>query len=144
MSSMPREEKLRAYREALFMLLREVLGGGIPAFGVCGSLDNVLRVHQEVQLDGYVFCYVNAQAWEHAVRDVTLAANGKFMASSYFIPEATRARASRWEGAGLVNRLQFIYWLIERIDRGEAFVDEVEAEAAGWARADSGKVHDKC
>lgn len=143
MSSMTREEKLRAYRKALFVLLREVQYGGTPALGVCGSLDNILRVHPGEGLDGYVFCHANAHAWEHAVRTGTVAVNGKFLADAYFVP-AGNTPTSRWVGEGYKKRVQFMRWLIDRIDSGEAFIDEWEAEAAGWARADSGKVHDEC
>lgn len=143
MSSMTREEKLSTYRMALLVLLREVQCGGKPAFGVCGSLDNILRVHPGEGLDGYVFCLSNANAWEHAVRTDTVAVNGKFLADAYFVPPRGTP-STRWVGEGQAKREQFMRWLLDRIDSGEAFIDEEEAEAAGWARADSGKVHDEC
>lgn len=143
MSSLTREEKLSTYRMALLVLLHEVQYGGKPAYGVCGSLGNILRVHPGEGLDGYVFCLANANAWEHAVRTNTVAVNGKFLADAYFIP-AGNTPASRWVEEGQAKREQFMYWLLDRIDNGEAFVDEEEAEAAGWVRADSGKVHDEC
>lgn len=134
---MTREEKLAAYAKAIRTVLEDVNQGHCPRFGVCGAVNDELISHPNYLkgLYGYEFCHNNAHEWPKAFHVNGTAANGKQFASSFFI-EGPYARLDElWKGRGRALRIEFMEWLINRIEAGEAFVDETEAAAAGWREA---------
>lgn len=131
---MTREEKLAAYAKAIRTVLKNVNLGRYPQLGVCGAVDEELVLHPNYIADlcGYEFCCNNAHEWPKTIRINETAANGKQFASAFFIDGSYVNPKILWEEPGKALRIEFMEWLISRIETGEAFVDETEAAAAGW------------